>query len=113
MDAKYTKDQLAMLDEVINRLSKEGHIKGNEYPKEIFDILESEKWIISPRYENKDVIVVGKSPDFDRLLSGGIFSKRYKRKQCRRRIAIWTLILAAISAFAAMSGLIKDLICKP
>ena len=81
MNEFYAPELLKQLDEIIKIISIKRLIKGDDFSKACFDILEKDHWVKNKRYENRNVIVSYPGNDFDILLAEGTFSEQYNRKK--------------------------------
>lgn len=83
MEEYYTSDLLSSLDEIIRELSFKSCLDYQairKYHDYCFEILQSEGWVFLLKIDQMGTYYVGKSEGFDKLLAGGTFSERYRRK---------------------------------
>ena len=93
MEEQYSQEQLEQFDEIIERLSKGQTIDVNDYPQSVYAILAKKGWISDKnRYNPSCYYSILQGHDFDGLLAGGTFSKRYfERKRSNAQSIIYNV----------------------
>lgn len=102
----YNRKELKRLDEII--INPPSHPNISKEDAQLMEVLIKEGWFNPIRYESKEIIFVERSENYEALLVGGVFSKRFYRKMC---FAIPPFVAIVISFFGLIISLIS-LFCR-